>query len=348
MGLAMGPAMDADGTARHPPERLVALVVTHDRLDKLRWSLGALLAHPGHVLGGVLVVDNASRDGTAAWLAAQDDPRLSVCTLPDNRGGAGGFAAGFAEARRRFDPDWLLVMDDDAAPDPGALAAFHARPRRGAAGWAGAVYTPDGAISDMNRPVRDPFGSPGLLLRTLLRGREAFHLGSEAYAARADRPIDVASFVGLFLSRAALDRGGLPDAGLFLYGDDTLYTLGLSRAGLALRFDPALRFTHDHETRGAAEEIVRPFWRAYFYHRNLLTVYRAAAGPLLFPLVRAVKMRGWRRRAAGYGAESADFLRLLARAAADAASGRRDVTRADIEAAFPGGRDGPGPRKAAR
>ena len=57
----------------HPDPTLAAVVVTHDRLDHLRITLDRLLAQR---VRHVVVVDNASTDGTADWLARQQDPRL--------------------------------------------------------------------------------------------------------------------------------------------------------------------------------------------------------------------------------------------------------------------------------
>ena len=146
-----------------------------------------------------------------------------MVTLDGNRGGAGGFAAGIAAARARHDPDWIVVMDDDARPAPGALAAFHRAARDGWDALAAAVFLPDGAISAMNCPSRNPFGDRRIFWRTLREGRRGFHLSAAAFETGARmRRVDVASFVGLFLSRRALDLAGLPDPGLFLYGDDAL------------------------------------------------------------------------------------------------------------------------------
>nr|WP_281429912.1 glycosyltransferase [Sulfitobacter faviae] len=41
-------------------------------------------------LSKLVVVDNASDDGTAEWLATQEDPRLVNYRLETNTGGAGG------------------------------------------------------------------------------------------------------------------------------------------------------------------------------------------------------------------------------------------------------------------
>ena len=104
--------------------RIVAVVVTHDRLAQLQVTLARLLASDPAHLAAVLVVDNASPDGTRDWLAGQGDARLHVLRMAVNGGGAGGFAAGMRHAMAHLAPDWVLVMDDDARPEPDALARF--------------------------------------------------------------------------------------------------------------------------------------------------------------------------------------------------------------------------------
>ena len=61
--------------------RLVAVVVTYNRLNKLQDTVARLLEAAPADLAAVVVVDNASTDGTAAWLANQSDPRLDVVSL---------------------------------------------------------------------------------------------------------------------------------------------------------------------------------------------------------------------------------------------------------------------------
>ena len=77
--------------------------------------------------------------------------------------------------------------------------------------------------------------------RAVRQGRDGFHLAPALYDGSETVPIDVTSFVGFFISRKGLSLAGLPDAGLFLYGDDGLYTLGLSAAGGRIGFDPTIR-----------------------------------------------------------------------------------------------------------
>ncbi|THD76949.1 glycosyltransferase [Thalassobius vesicularis] len=292
--------------------RLVAVVVTHNRLDKLKVTVARLLAEPAPLLQAVVVVDNVSTDGTGDWLATQDDPRLVVQTSTANIGGAGGFENGMKLAVERFDPDWLVVMDDDARPEPDALAAFHALAPIQWDGIAAAVYFPDGQICEMNRPSRNPFWHAREFRRTLFGGgRGGFHLEPSAYQGPAQQ-IDVTSFVGFFISRAGVQRIGYPDGGLFLYGDDGLYTLGLTKAGGRIGFEPSVRFEHDCSTFADQAQRGRfvPLWKVYYYHRNLLLLYRMAAGWLFWPAM-ALILPKWLLKMRAHAGERGAFLRLM-------------------------------------
>lgn len=310
--------------------RLVAVVVTCNRLAQLQVTLPALLAAPPEDLAAVLVVDNASDDGTAAWLAAQSDPRLNILSSETNLGGAGGFEAGLRHAVAHLRPDWLVVMDDDARPEPGALAAFHRLDLTGRDGLAAAVFHPDGTICEMNRPTLNPFWHKRIFLRTALGGgRGAFHLGAQDYATPGTRPVDGASFVGLFLSARVFEAAGYPDGRLFLYGDDAIYTLGLTRAGFRLAFDPSVRFAHDSTTFTSADRRIRPLWKVYYYHRNLLILYRLATGIFFWPVMLVILPR-WLGRLRHHSGERRAFLRLLGAAIRDGVMRRTDVTHDSV------------------
>ncbi len=56
--------------------RLIALVATHNRKSDLIRALDALLINAPQDLSAVIVVDNASSDGTWAMLCNHPDPRL--------------------------------------------------------------------------------------------------------------------------------------------------------------------------------------------------------------------------------------------------------------------------------
>lgn len=312
--------------------RVVAVVVTFNRLAQLQVTLPRLLATAPADLDVVLVVDNASTDGTRDWLAAQTDPRLEVLRCATNIGGAGGFETGMRQAMSQFDPDWVLVMDDDARPDPSALETFHAHDRSKAEAWAAAVYHPDGRICDMNRPSVNPFWNPAVLRRTVTGGgRNGFHIGRAEYEAESPTSIDGASFVGLFVSPAAISRVGYPDGSLFIYGDDVLYTLKLRQAGGEILFDPALRFEHDFGSIGEDTPRITPLWKVYYYTRNLVMVYRLAAGWLFWPILPLISLK-WFLKLRHYEGARWRYLGLFGRALRDGLLRRTNVSHERVKA----------------
>jgi GT2 family glycosyltransferase len=94
-----------------------AVVVTYNRRALLEQCLDALRAQT-RPPDRILVVDNASTDGTAEWVRGQDD--VVALLLDENVGGAGGFHAGMRLAHAGG-ADWLWLMDDDTIPRPDAL-----------------------------------------------------------------------------------------------------------------------------------------------------------------------------------------------------------------------------------
>lgn len=312
--------------------RLVAVVVTHRRLGQLQTTLAALFAQPVSDLAAVLVVDNASDDGTGAWLSSQTDPRLTVLSSATNLGGAGGFELGMRRAMQDLSPDWIVVMDDDARPEPGAFAAFHALDLAGHDAFAAAVRHPDGTICEMNRPTFNPFWHKRVLVRALLGGgRGAFHLGPKDYAAPGLRTVDGASFVGFFVRAATVAQRGYPDPRLFLYGDDAIYTMGLTRDGHRIGFDPSVQFEHDSSTYSTQDPRIRPLWKVYYYHRNLLILYRMAAGIFFVPVLMLYGPK-WLLRVRHYRGEGRQFLRLFALALRDGLLRRTHRPHAEIVA----------------
>lgn len=316
LGAEGGGAVPERPVCDGPAASIAAVVVTHNRLPHLRRTVERLLEE---AIDHLLVIDNASTDGSRDWLAGQSDPRLLPIFLERNGGGSLGFETGMREAVARFDPDWLLLMDDDARPSPGAVARFRAGTCAGEWGHAeavtAAVYFPDGRICEMNRPWVNPFSDIGVFLRVLAGGgRRAFHIPDAAFTAPGPRPIDGTSFVGLFLSRAAMRRAGYVDGRLFIYGDDVLYTLGLSQAGGRILFSPGIRFEHDCSTQ-AAGAVFRPLWKTYYLHRNQWFVYRKAAGRWLFWPLMTVMAPKWLLKGRSLDPEERRIYRRLIRLA---------------------------------
>src|SRR3954468_2829862 len=92
-----------------PPE-VTVVIPTRDAWDLLPATLTGALAQEEVALE-VVVVDDGSRDGTAAGLAewARADPRLRVCRLEPSAGVGAARNAGIERARG----EWLAFLDHD-------------------------------------------------------------------------------------------------------------------------------------------------------------------------------------------------------------------------------------------
>ena len=310
-----GPASGEAGASM----TLGAVVVTYNRREQIEITVARLLAEPLDVL---VVVDNGSTDGSREFLRSVDDPRLDLIESASNIGGAGGFETGLRHMRDTHDPDWVILMDDDGRPEPGALAAFRASDLGDWDAVAAAVRYPDGRICEMNRPVLNPFWHPKIFLRVISGGgRAAFHLAEADYDRTEPMKVDGGSFVGLFLSRRAVQMAGLPDGRLFIYAEDGIYSLTLSEAGGRIGFFPGIRFEHDCTTFAGPPGQFSPPWKAYYYHRNLLMLYRRAAGIWFWPALLVVLPKWvWKTRV--QGEHKRTYLALLARAVRDGLTGR--------------------------
>ena len=314
------------------PPTLAALVVTYQRLAQVRRTVERLLDTP---VTRVMVVDNGSTDGSREWLATVSDPRFRLVLSEQNLGGAGGFELGLRRLVAEDDPDWIVLMDDDARPLPGTIERFlDGAPWRYDA-LSAAVYLSDGSICEMNRPTINPFWNLGRFVRTTLgmvrgRSREGFHIPDSAYDGGGPREIDATSFVGLFLPRDTIRRAGYPDGRLFIYGDDVLYTLSLRKRGMRIGFVPELTFEHDDHPAWR-DGVVRyvPVWKAYYNARNGLRVYRTAAGFMFLPAMTIVLAK-WLLAGRHYGEDRRVYYRLLWHGLRDGALGRLSRPHSEV------------------
>ncbi|MEO7556224.1 MAG: glycosyltransferase [Acidimicrobiales bacterium] len=98
-------------------EPVISVVIpTHNRVGMVPEAVQSVVQERSVPIE-VLVVDDASSDGTARWLATQRDERLRWWSLDPGRGGSGARNLGLAEARGEH----VLFLDDDDILRPGAL-----------------------------------------------------------------------------------------------------------------------------------------------------------------------------------------------------------------------------------
>lgn len=230
------------------------LVVTWRGAEHVAECLDALTAQTrAHRL---LVVDNASDDGTADVLAAHPSSP-EVVRLPRNTGYAGGIATGLSHV----DTEFVAWLNDDAAPEPGWLAALEdamtgALPPDTAA-VASRLEHPDGAVQSTGvRLTADGHGSDATD-----GDREPFGFCGGAVLARTDRLRSV---------------GGVP-AEFFCYYEDTDTAWRLRLAGASIGYEPGAVVRHRH---GASTRPGSPLFHRWNERNRLLTLVRCAPAPV--------------------------------------------------------------------
>lgn len=240
------------------------LIVTFNRLELLKECIAAVQAqtYPVHK---IIVINNASSDGTKEYLDALPSGIFVPVHLERNTGGAGGFNAGLKESCR-IGADWTWCMDDDTIPCPDALEkmiqSLQSSEGKGKVNGkfgflCSTVLFTDGSPHKMNNfspcDMQDykynHFMGDGILLM-----REA-------------------SFVSCLIRYDAIAKCGFPIADFFIWADDVEYTRRITKAGFLGGVVPASFVVHKTKVNYTTSLVtVTPdlLWRFYYDKRNIM------------------------------------------------------------------------------
>lgn len=111
-------------------DRVSVVIPTHNRLHLLAQTLHTVLAQGVEL--DVIVVDEASSDGTAEWLAGLEDPRVTTIHHDEPRGLPSARNVGLSASQG----DWVAFVDDDDLWLPDKLEAQLEAARNAGRRWA--------------------------------------------------------------------------------------------------------------------------------------------------------------------------------------------------------------------
>ena len=284
-----------EGAEAAQPAKVGAVVVNYNSGNRVLRTVAALLSQSSP-LADIVVVDNASTDGSPARLGAMY-PQVRIIAQRENHGLPQARNVGL----RALDTTLALVIDHDIYADERCveelLHAWHAqRPT---------VICPRIRLLPDRELVQVEGASPHFLGTLVLR---------HGYRAVRDTPADPGYVKGctggcMLLDRQrVLDVGGFDDS-FFFYLEDLEFSLRLRALGLTFWCQPTAEVFHELE-QGTPGLAFRgrgsyPARRAFYTMRNRLQVilihYRARTLAVLFPVlalyelasIAAAILKGW-------------------------------------------------------
>ncbi len=252
-------------------------VVNTDGREDLLACLDAIEATaPEGIEREVLVLDNASRDGSAAAVRALGrDYRLIELERRE------GKAANDSRLLRESRGECCLLLNEDSELRPGAAAALlDALESAPDVGVAGAQL-----LNAEEEPVPCAWRFPGVA--TALAGAAFMHRQFTVQSGGdRTREVDWVQSSAMLVRRAAAEKVGFLDPAFFVYSDETDFCRRLANAGWRTLYVPAARAVHHDQM---ASDLAGAERRAVEFHRNrdlYLRKHRGrAAAALLRPLL---------------------------------------------------------------
>lgn len=267
------------------------VVVTHNNVALIARCLNAIFASRGARNLEVIVVDNASSDGTRTAIEDGGWP-VELIALVDNEGFARAVNRGWERARGRY----VALVNSDAFLDPACLCALAGaldeRPRAGIVG--ARLRYPEGG----HQPSAGTFPSllSELWVALFLHRVPPFSRAGIGYLAdpalyRTARRVD---WVSAAVCAARAELGPLPDS-RFMYGEDVEWAARCREHGWEVWLEPSATAVHvsaasvaESQAAGFAQRRRAQFELQWFARRGALAQLLARAVLVVHGLARVL------------------------------------------------------------
>ena len=268
--------------------RVAIVIVSFNTRRDLGACLRSLHEAPPDVTHDIVVVDNASSDGSVAAVRAAW-PAVQVLEMGRNA----GFAAATNAGVHASESDLVLLLNSDTVVPPGSLdrlvSALDRDPTAAAAGPR--LVEPGGSVELSFGRMISPWNEARqkLLGIGLARGAGPVARRVARRTTTAHHP-DWVSGACLLVQRAAGDAAGWLDERFFLYAEDVDFCAAVRAGGGRILFTPAAEVVHARGRSGAADPAATRTARRHsqiaFYAKHhprwlgMLRLYLRARGQL--------------------------------------------------------------------
>lgn len=235
--------------------KLGVVIVTYNRLALLQECIEACI-NQEEKFNKILIINNASTDGTTEYLEKLEYENVTVINSPENLGGAGGFYKGIEQAQK-YDLDYLLLIDDDAILDSNYNKEIvkHIQEDNGKIkAYSGSVKT-GGKIQKEHRKHLKP-------------NFKCVESEDEEYQ-KEYFDYELSTFCGLYVSMQVIKEIGLPKKEFFIWFDDTEYSLRILKYSKIRNINST---SLNHKTKIANSSGFS--WKSYYGLRNQIIIIK--------------------------------------------------------------------------
>jgi GT2 family glycosyltransferase len=233
------------------PTGISIVIVSYNTRDFLARCLGSLHGDPSDLVREIIVVDNASEDGSVEMIAC-DFPEVKLIRNRYNLGYARAVNRGMQNAGGRY----LLILNPDIETGADAIRALwefmETTPGAGVAG--GKLLNPDGSLQ---MSCRTFYTLPVVLLRRTFLGRlfpdsrlVRKHLMLD-WDHSSDREVDWVTGACMMVRREAYENAGGMDERFFLYFEDVDWCYRMRKHGWKVYYVPSGTMIHHYRRESA-------------------------------------------------------------------------------------------------
>jgi N-acetylglucosaminyl-diphospho-decaprenol L-rhamnosyltransferase len=250
---------------------LAVVIVNYNTAGYLERCLASLERLRGDIDVDVLVIDNASHDGSHLR-AVKAHPETRLIENPTNV----YLSPAWNQGARETKAPWLLFLNPDTEWFHGTLADYvgvaQAHPRAGIVGPM--MRNPDGSIYPSGRRFPSIVDAVGHSLLSPFSRRNPFtrRYEMDGWDRSSERVVDWVSGACMLIPRAAYDEVGGFDEGFPLFAEELDIATRLRDRGWQVVFTPAVEVLHEiGVSRGHSRALVemhsRSIYRYYRLHR---------------------------------------------------------------------------------
>ena len=240
-----------------------AVIVTYNRLTLLKECVDAYL-NQTRIPDYIIIIDNASTDGTKEYLDSIKNDKLIVIHKNENTGGSGGFYTGFEEAMKT-DAEWIWVADDDAVPNLDVFEKAEKHLNEMSGKTISAICT---QVQTNNTPDLTHRRNISLSnLKVIETPIEASKYNDLYFNC------DESSYVGSIINVQTLKKVGITERDFFIWYDDTEHFWRLKKEGAVLCFPDMIV---NHKINVNVQDCLS--WKTYYGYRNFLFMIKKHLG----------------------------------------------------------------------